>query len=229
MKLPVGTLKANIGAVLLLLALIVSKDASALEKPEYEVIFENGKIEYRLYAPYIVVETEVAYQGSQDEMEEAMEEGFDRLFDYISGGNIQQQKVSMTAPVEIARTGEQIAMTSPVQTTQTETGVRMSFMLPGKYTLDSAPQPTDSRVQLKHLPERGVAAIRFSGRWTERNLVKNEKRLIDDIRQRQLTTRGPSVFAAYHPPFMPPFLRRNEIHFELTGIPQVSDIASIGD
>ncbi len=229
MKFPVGTLKANLGAALLLMALVVAKDASALEKPEYEVIFENGKIEYRLYEPYLVVETEVAYQGAQDEMEEAMEEGFDRLFAYISGKNTQQKKVSMTVPVEIARTGQQISPTATVQTSRTPNGVRMAFMLPSKYSMDSAPIPRDSTVQVRLMPERVVAAIRFSGRWTERNLVKNENRLIDDIRQRQLTTTGPSIFAAYHPPFMPPFMRRNEIHFELIDTPESSALSSSGD
>lgn len=225
MKLPVGTLKANIGAVFLLMALLVAKDTSALEKPEYDVIFENGKIEYRLYKPYLVVET----KASDAEFTDAMEKGFDRLFNYISGNNTQQQKIKMTAPVEMARTGQEIAMTSPVQTSKTPDGVRMAFMLPGEFTLDTAPLPLDENVEVNLLPERVVAAIRFSGRWTERNLLKNEARLIDDIRMRELTTVGPSIFAAYHPPFMPPFLRRNEILFELNGSPQASEFTNSGD
>ena len=216
MKFPVGSLKANVGAILLLLALLLSKEVSALEKPEYEVIFEDGKIEYRLYAPYIVVETEV--EGFDADDTEAMEEAFDRLFGYISGDNTAQEKIKMTAPVQMARTGQEISATAPIQTSKTANGIRMAFMLPSKYSLDSAPVPADSRVKVKQLPERIVAAIRFSGRWTERNLLKNEARLIEDIRQRQLNPTGPSVFAAYHPPFMPPFLRRNEIHFELTDV-----------
>lgn len=125
----------------------------------------------------------------------------------------------MTAPVEMARTGQEIQPTSPVQTSQTLEGIRMSFMLPSEYTAETAPIPTDSNVVLKKLPERVVAAIRFSGRWTERNLTKNEARLIENIQQAELQTAGPSVFAAYNPPFMPPWFRRNEILFEIVNFP----------
>jgi hypothetical protein len=43
--------------------------------------------------------------------------------------------------------------------------------------------------------------------------------LLENIKAEQLETVGPSVFAAYHPPFMPPWFRRNEILFEVTGLP----------
>ena len=95
----------------------------------------------------------------------------------------------------------------------------MAFMLPSEFDLRSAPIPLDETVVLKELPERIVAAIRFSGRWTERNLTSNEATLLENIEAEQLETVGPSVFAAYHPPFMPPWFRRNEILFEVTGLP----------
>ena len=215
MRLPVGTAKANISALMLLLALVAVQDVDALEKPEYQVLNKEGKIEYRLYQPYVLVETEV----SNEDYMEATEIGFDRLFGYISGDNQSQEKISMTAPVEMARTGQEIQPTSPVQTSQTLEGIRMSFMLPSEYTAETAPIPTDSNVVLKKLPERVVAAIRFSGRWTERNLTKNEARLIENIQQAELQTAGPSVFAAYNPPFMPPWFRRNEILFEIVNFP----------
>ena len=121
----------------------------------------------------------------------------------------------MTVPVQMARTDSN----SAVSTSETPEGIRMAFMLPSEYNMETAPAPINEYVEVKKLPERMVAAIRFSGRWTERNLTKNEERLIENIEEQQLETIGPSVFAAYHPPFMPPFLRRNEILFEVTGLP----------
>jgi len=215
MKFPVGTLRANISALLLLCTLIAVQDVHALEKPEYEVLYKDGKIEYRLYKPYILIETEV----KNEDYLEATEEGFDRLFGYISGNNTFDEKISMTAPVQMMRTGQEIDFTQEVQTSKTLEGIKMSFMLPSEYSLETAPRPTDSRVIINPLPERLVAVIRFSGRWTERNLTKNESRLVENIRAADLQTFGPSVFAAYHPPFMPPFLRRNEIHFDVSGYP----------
>ena len=74
-----------------------------------------------------------------------------------------------------------------------------------------------------------MAAIRFSGRWTERNLTRAEDRLVQNIAEQNLETVGPSVFAAYNPPFMPPFFRRNEILFEVNGLPESLRQGSTGD
>lgn len=221
MKLPVGTFKANVSAILLLCVLSLANSAKALEKPDYEVLLDLGKIEYRLYESFIVVETVV----QNDDYNAAVEEGFDRLYGYISGSNSASDKISMTVPVQMARTDS----SSAVSTSETPEGIRMAFMLPSEYNMESAPVPINEYVEVKKLPERMVAAIRFSGRWTERNLTKNEERLIENIEEQQLETIGPSVFAAYHPPFMPPFLRRNEILFEVTGLPAELERISSGD
>ncbi len=223
MKLPVGTFKANLVAVLLLVALAIANNANALEKPEYEVLFKDGKIEYRMYKSYILVETIV----NSDDFDAASEEGFDRLFAYISGSNGIDEKISMTAPVQMARTGETFDINQEMKASRTLEGIKMSFMLPSEYSFEAAPQPTDSRVMITPVPEKLVAVIRFSGRWTERNLAKNEAKLVENIKAANLQTFGPSVFAAYHPPFMPPFLRRNEIMFEVSGYPGAPAEAAI--
>ena len=215
MKLPVGTLKANITAVLLLLVLLMARNSYALEKPDYEVLLDLGKIEYRLYQPYLVAETVV----ENPDFESALDAAFERLQGYISGDNMASSDISMTVPVQMARTGVELSTDSPISTSQTPEGIRMAFMLPSEYTLQTAPTPLDDSVVLKELPERVVAAIRFSGRWTERNLTSNEATLLENIKQEKLEPIGPSVFAAYHPPFMPPWFRRNEILFEVTGMP----------
>lgn len=225
MKLPVGTLKANISAVLLLIVLLLARNTYALEKPDYDVLLELGKIEYRLYKPYIVAETVV----KDPDYESALDAAFERLLAYISGDNLASSKISMTAPVQMARTGVELESTSPISSSQTPEGIRMAFMLPSEYDLQSAPSPLDDTVVVKELPERVVAAIRFSGRWTERNLTSNEAILLENIKEEKLETVGPSVFAAYHPPFMPPWFRRNEILFEVTGLPSSLPAIVTGD
>jgi hypothetical protein len=225
MKLLAETLQTKIAALLLLLTLLLATNANALEKPEYTVLLELGKIEYRQYKSYIVAETVVA----DEDYNRAVETGFNRLFDYISGNNSGSEKVSMTAPVEMARTGIELQATSPVSTRQTAEGIRMAFMLPSEYDMLSAPKPLDDTVALNEIPERVMAAIRFSGRWTERNLTENEARLLENIAEQQLDTVGPSVFAAYNPPFIPPWFRRNEILFEVNGLPKALTPKSSGD
>lgn len=215
MKILAGTRKANIAGLLLMLALSVATRSYSLDKPEYEVLLLQDKIEYRLYRPFVVAETEV-----QDaNFESALDMAFNRLLGYISGDNQASAKISMTVPVQMARTGVELGPAAPISTSQTPEGIRMAFMMPKEYDLQSAPMPLDDSVKLKELPERIVAAIRFSGRWTERNLTSNEAILLENIRKEQLEPVGPSVFAAYHPPIMPPWFRHNEILFEVTGLP----------
>lgn len=75
----------------------------------YQVLEKDGKFEMRQYEDYWVVQTKIdgEYRRSSDE-------GFRLLFNYISGGNKQQQKIAMTGPVMQQEQGEKIAMTGPV-------------------------------------------------------------------------------------------------------------------
>lgn len=188
----------------------------ALEKPEYKVLYQEGKLEYRLYQPYIVAETEVV---GEESYKAASNEGFMRLFRYISGGNIDQASIAMTAPVQRHRVSEEIAMTTPVQRLPTAQGWKVAFMLPSQYALDDAPVPVDPRVVIRPMPERLMAVLRYSGRWTERNLVKYEQRLRERLQEHGIEVMGVTESAAYNPPFTPPFMRRNEIMVKVEGYP----------
>ena len=63
----------------------LTQTSMALEKPKYEVLYEDGNIEYRLYEPYLVAQTDVDIDGSYNS---ASNEGFRRLFKYITGANV---------------------------------------------------------------------------------------------------------------------------------------------
>ena len=132
----------------------------SLEQPDYTVIHREGDVEYRQYDSYLVSETVIENAGSY---EAAGNEGFRRLFRYISGGNDSRAKIAMTAPVEQSqgRGSEKIAMTVPVQQSNSAEGWRVAFMLPSKYTLETAPQPRDPRVRVREVPGRLIAALRF--------------------------------------------------------------------
>jgi hypothetical protein len=69
----------------------------------YQVLEKDGKFEMRQYEDYWVVQTKIdgEYRRSSDE-------GFRLLFNYISGGNKQQQKIAMTGPVIQKKRGEKL-------------------------------------------------------------------------------------------------------------------------
>ena len=212
----VPTIARTIQSLFLLVALLLASNANALEKPEYEVLYKDGKIEYRLYAPLIVAETIITDASSYGG---ATNDGFRLLYDYITGDNTAQADIDMTVPVQQSRTMEKIDMTAPVQSSEVPGGIRISFMLPAKYDMGTAPRPTNERVQLRYVPEKLMAVIRYSGRWTDRNVEKYESRLKNSVADAGFSAIGITEAAVYNPPITPPFLRRNEIMFEVSGYP----------
>ena len=66
----------------------------AVEEAKYTVLEREGDFELRQYQPHIVAETLV-----EGDFQEVGNEGFRRLYDYISGKNRKQQAIPMTAPV----------------------------------------------------------------------------------------------------------------------------------
>ncbi len=197
-------------ALALASALLLPLPAMAIDEPSFRVIESTPPVEIREYASYVVVETRVA-GGFRD----VGNEGFRRLFAYISGENRGATKVAMTAPVTQQAASEKIAMTAPV-TQQADGDVyRIAFVLPSQYTLESAPVPVNPDVRLVQVPARQMVAVRYSGLWSAENYREALGQLTAFAQQRGLKLTGEPVYARYDPPFMPWFLRRNEILVEI--------------
>jgi hypothetical protein len=202
--------------ILLGAMLLSGSNAMSYEEPGYSVVRQSGAVEFRRYAPYLVAETLVSDRADFDS---AGNEGFRRLFKYISGGNTSQSRITMTAPVAQAAQAEKIAMTVPVQQQGAGPGWRIAFMLPAQYTLDTAPRPSDPRVQLVAVPERLVAVLRYSGRWTEANYLEHRQALLAVLATVGTSPMGEPWLARYNSPFSLPFLRRNEVLVEVDRVP----------
>ena len=186
--------------------LIGAIDAMAIEEATYTVVKKDNKFEIRDYSPHILAETVV-----EGNFEEAGNKAFNSLFSYISGNNKSRDKVAMTAPVSQEPMGEKIQMTAPVGQQRALGRWAVSFMMPASYTLETLPEPEDPKVMLRQVPARRVAAVRYSGFWSEKNYLRCKLELESWIRERGLTIVGDPVWARYNPPFTPWFLRRNEI------------------
>ena len=188
------------------LPLVILNSAMAIEKARYTVVEKEDDFELRQYEARIVAETYV--EGS---LKESGDDGFRRLYNYISGDNKKKQSISMTAPVGQEAGSEKIAMTAPVTQEKKDSQWRITFIMPATYTLETLPQPTDERVKLLKEPGRLMAAVRYSGTWSEASYQKNKSLLEKYIQKRGWTQKGAAVWARYDPPFMPWFLRRNEV------------------
>ena len=181
----------------------------AIEEPAYEVIRTIDDVELRQYAPYVVAEVRI-----EADAEEAGNLAFPILAGYIFGKNKGEKKFEMTAPVAQVATPQRLEMTAPVTQTAVPGAVGsyvIQFVLPKGVTLASAPEPLDPRVRLREVPASRIAAIRYSGFWSQANYAEHLDKLRAVMKSAGVDTTGEPVFSRYNPPFMPWFLRRNEI------------------
>ena len=179
-----------------------SVPAMSYEEPKFTIIKKTDVYEVRRYETRTVAE--VTY-GDEDS-------GFRVLFDYISGANKDIQEIQMTVPVTQSK---EIDMTAPVTQSNNNGQMVMRFFLPGNYSTQNAPKPTDKRVQLIDLPDEYFAVISYSGFASDSNFIKHHEELKAAMERDGLIATGPPLKATYNSPFTPPFLRRNEAMYPL--------------
>ena len=164
------------------------------ESAAYQTVEQDGSFELREYPDLMLVttSTDMAAQGEDG--------SFGRLFKYISGGNEEASKVSMTTPV---------FMESETQ----DVGERMGFVLPAEVAAGSIPVPTDKNVEIKKRAGGKFAVLRFAGRLNEQTMPDVEKQLREWIESKGWAPKDASVieYAGYDPPWTPGPLRRNEV------------------
>jgi hypothetical protein len=187
----------------------------AYEEPSYEVLEQTVEYEVRRYEPYLVAEVDV-----EGDFGEAGNKAFRLLAVYIFGDNQNEEKMSMTAPVESRsrEEGVRMSMTAPVTSTAPVSGgYTYAFVMERKYTLDTLPKPRDPGIRLEERAARVMAVRRYSGRWTEGNYRKNEAKLMEALSADGRCSIGAPILARYNSPFTPWFMRRNEVMIEIEG------------
>ena len=167
---------------------VIANHAIAIEEPTYQVekVWEAEQIEIRAYAPRIMAVTG---------MEEDSNGGFRVLAAYIFGGNAEEEKIAMTAPVQQSMAGEK----------------EMAFMMPAEYALDDLPAPEDQRVSFRAAPAYTAAVIRFSGWASADKADENWQQLRRFLIAEGIDIIGEPTLNQYNPPWTLPFMRRNEI------------------
>ena len=131
------------------------------------------------------------HQLEVQDFERALDSGFGRLACYIFGANARD---------------EDLAMTTPVVTTMRDGVYTMAFGMPPGRSVASLPQPDDPRIELREVPARRIAVLRFHGRFTRDNVEAHERRLLREIVDAGLVARGSVAFAGYDSPATLPAL-----------------------
>ena len=173
---------------------IIPFSVAAIYKPDYIVLERINGLEIRQYPSLIVARTFV-----KGNFGEAGNMAFKRLAGYIFGGNSNDEKIAMTAPV--TQTPDEI-----------EPGAYwVSFFMPPEYDLSALPKPFDGKVEVTRVPEAKMAVITYKGGWGREKYNLNEERLITLIGGTSWRPLGEPVWARYNSPFMPSFMRSNEV------------------
>ena len=169
---------------------IVVRNVEDVETQKYSIVEKDGDIEIRTYGSSIVAKTKT--KGNYDK---ASSNGFKKLAGYIFGGNKQEEKISMTAPVWM--------------TTDTQ-NVEMQFVIPAKYAMEELPDPNDASIELDKFTGGRYAAITFGGFADDKSIARHKKILIDWLEDNGHPSDGESYFLGYNSPFKLKH-RRNEV------------------
>jgi hypothetical protein len=157
-----------------------------VEEAAYSLVEKIEQVEIRQYPRLLVAS--VTDLGDND--------AFWLLFRYISGTNKAQQKIAMTAPV--------------ITSSQ-----RMSFVMPEKFTRGSLPVPRDERVQIDEIESRTVAVLRFKGYARQKEAANHTEELLTILKEHGRKIAGEPFLMRYNAPYVPGFLRRNEVGIEV--------------
>jgi len=175
--------------LILVSILALNSQTMAYEEVNYEVVKENQKYEIRKYPDRLVIETN-SIKGN----------GFRKLFNYISGNNEKNQEIKMTVPV----------------TQEIKNGnMTMQFYLPSKFNKDNTPKPSNSEIKVLTIEGGYYAAIKYSGRSSDKNFLKNKDILEKELKQDNIIILSPPIRASYNSPFTLPMLKRNEVMYKV--------------
>lgn len=152
----------------------------------------DGPFEIRDYPALRVAVTHSSQEGADN--------GFMRLFGYISGGNAASEKIAMTTPVLMMNGGTS----------------EMAFVLPENFQTNQPPQPKESSIEIRQLPPTRFAVHRFSGGRSPERESEAQQRLEEWLKKVKMQSEGSPVFGYFDPPWTPTFLRRNEVMLRLT-------------
>ena len=175
--------------LILISVLALNSQTMAYEEVNYKIVKENKNYEIRKYSDRLVIETN-SIQGN----------AFRKLFNYISGNNEQKEEIKMTVPV----------------TQEIKNGnMTMQFYLPSKFNKDNVPKPSNAEIEILTIEGGYYAVIKYSGRSSDKNFLKNKDILEKELKQDNITVLSPPIRASYNSPFTLPMLKRNEVMYRV--------------
>ena len=157
------------------------------DENDYDVVKVIGQVEIRSYK-------EMIYASYTPNDESDRGSSFRLVANYIFGGNIKNEKISMTSPVVI----------------KPNNNYEMAFIMPNSYTINSLPEPIDDKINIYEVPASIKAAIRYSGYTENKKENKMKMLLIKELTKYNIDFDNDFEVCVYDAPYK--FInRRNEI------------------
>ena len=185
----------SVTLVLLVLSqFFMAYQSNKIETPKYTVLKSYDDFELRQYGSMILAQT-VMQSASY---ENTSRQGFRTVASYIFGGNSENKKIAMTAPV-IMEMGDD---------------TKMSFVMPKQHSMESLPEPNSEEVKILKVSPKKYAVITFPGYANNKKIDKYAKKLLKSIKSEGLETVGNVKFMGYNAPWQV-IGRKNEIAVEV--------------
>jgi len=193
--------------VTIVIFMIWQMTAYKVQEPSYSLLKKEGSIEIRHYSSLIIAQVDV-----KGERKSAIQTGFKILANYIFGNNNVHKKIAMTAPVM----QQGLNQHPPIDNLpNAKDAWAIRFVMPSLYSIETLPKPINEAIEIVGVPNKKYAVIRFRGLSQSSNLDEHEAILRAYIVKHQLKVIGEVIYAFYNPPWILPFLRRNEILLEI--------------
>jgi hypothetical protein len=162
-----------------------------IEEQKHSLIRKYKDFEIRFYPSATIA----AIKSDAKTYRDLSGPGFQKLANYIFGGNEVNKKISMTTPV-------QMDINDSVST--------MSFVMPSAYSKENLPKPNDPDVHIINTADEYVAVIKFGGYASDKDLKFYSEKLQNFLNENKITSFGNYRFLGYNPPYQ--FIgRRNEV------------------
>ena len=185
----------SVSIVLLILSqFFMAYQSNKIETPKYTVLKSYDDFELRQYGSMILAQTvmqSVSYENTSSQ-------GFRTVASYIFGGNEENKKIAMTAPV-IMEMGDD---------------TKMSFVMPKEHSMESLPEPSSEEVKILKVSPKKYAVITFPGYANNKKIDKYAKKLLKSIKSEGIETVGNVKFMGYNAPWQV-IGRKNEIAVEV--------------
>lgn len=166
------------------------------KRQEYKVLRTYKDFEVREYLPCVLAEVKVAAEYST-----AASSAFGSLFQYISKGNANSEKIAMTAPV----------ISAQKESNPDANEWFVSFVMPSGSTFGRLPHPKDPRVILRELDAEVCIALSFRGKANKSLADQKIRELRSAAAKESISMSDETRICRFDPPFKPGFMQYNEI------------------